>query len=291
MHWLYFSSSRTKFSGSIEKDLLSLLGPDRTSIRYGIKSLESFLKSPHPILTHALILIHREEDLRAMKSLRLQLADLRLLLGFVSRNMPACHREIFQFVPRFVACLPSEEENLRCVMQKMIQNHFINTKERNLFMNHTPSTPPATGAAENRPRAGKFLTFFLGSEEYGLEILKAKEVMGMLSITPIPGSPQSYRGVINLRGKMIPVVDLRHKFGMAAAPSKEENCIIVVQSGDALTGLVVDRVSDVSYIDDKDMESVPSMGSAGCAGYLLGIGKSSDRVRLLLDIDQVLAVN
>lgn len=146
-------------------------------------------------------------------------------------------------------------------------------------------------AAAARPAvtlAGKFLTFFLDEEEYGLEILKVHEIMGMLPITRVPRTPEAVRGVINLRGKVIPIVDLRVRFRM---PGEDvaETCIIVVQVRGALIGVVVDRVSDVIAIAADDIEPPPEFGADVDTRYLLGLAKAGERVRLLLDIDRVLS--
>ncbi len=146
------------------------------------------------------------------------------------------------------------------------------------------ATAPRAGA-----RAGKYLTFFLAREEYGLEILKVHEIMGVMPITRVPRTPSFVRGVINLRGKVIPIVDLRAKFGMEAAAASAENCIIVVQAHGAQTGVMVDRVSEVSDIAESQVEDAPSFGSDVQTDFLLGIAKSADRVRLLLDIERVLS--
>jgi purine-binding chemotaxis protein CheW len=135
----------------------------------------------------------------------------------------------------------------------------------------------------------KFLTFFLGEEEYGIEILRVREIIGMMPITWVPRTPEFIRGVLNLRGKVIPVVDLRLKFGMEAAEETEETCIIVVQSGDEMVGAVVDKVSEVLDIVGEDIVDAPSLGSGVDTQYLMGIGKSEENIKLLLDIDRVLA--
>ncbi len=136
---------------------------------------------------------------------------------------------------------------------------------------------------------GKFLTFFLAGEEYGIEILKVHEIMGMMDITAVPRTPEFVRGVINLRGKVIPIVDLRLKFGMEAIEQTDETCIIVVQAGGAEIGVVVDRVSEVLDIAGEDIDEAPSFGANVNTDYILGIGKSEGRVKLLLDIDKVLS--
>jgi len=145
------------------------------------------------------------------------------------------------------------------------------------------------GQPSGAGRGGKFLTFFLAGEEYGLEILKVQEIIGMMDITPVPRSPDHIRGVINLRGKVIPVVDLRLRFGMQAAEQTSETCIIVVQANRIQTGIVVDQVSEVLNIASEEIEDAPAFGAEVQTDYILGIGKSDGRVKLLLDIDRVLA--
>ena len=142
---------------------------------------------------------------------------------------------------------------------------------------------------EVRTRGGKFLTFYLGEEEYGLEILKVQEILGLLPITRVPRIPNFIRGVINLRGKVIPIVDLRLKFAMEVGETTARTCIIVVQRGAAQTGIVVDRVSEVLTIAEEQIEEAPPFGDEVDTSYILGIGKSGDRVCILLDIDQALA--
>ena len=147
----------------------------------------------------------------------------------------------------------------------------------------------ASGAGGSRRNGGKFLTFFLAGEEYGLEILKVHEIIGVMAITPVPRTPEFIQGVINLRGKVIPVVDLRLKFGMESKEHTEETCVIVVQARGHEIGVIVDKVSEVLDINAQDIEDAPSFGSEVNTDYILGIGKAEGRVRLLLDIDKVLA--
>ncbi len=141
-------------------------------------------------------------------------------------------------------------------------------------------------------KEGKYLTFALGEEEYGLEILKVREIIGYMKITAVPKTPHEAKGVINLRGQVIPVVDLRAKFGMEAADVTEQTCIIVVEisQGDRnfSTGIVVDRVQEVLDIDGKDIEEAPQFGSTVDTNFILGMGKIGDSVKILLDIDKVL---
>jgi purine-binding chemotaxis protein CheW len=135
---------------------------------------------------------------------------------------------------------------------------------------------------------GKYLTFFLGGEEYGLEILKVQEIIGMMDITPVPGTPPFVRGVLNLRGKVIPIVDLRLKIGMEAVAQTDETCTIVVQARGVQMGTVVDKVSEVLDIANEDIEETPSFGAQVNTDYILGIGKTAGSTKLLLDIDKVL---
>jgi purine-binding chemotaxis protein CheW len=136
---------------------------------------------------------------------------------------------------------------------------------------------------------GKFLSFFLKNEEYGIEILKVQEIIGMLPITRVPRTPEYVCGVINLRGKIIPVTDLRRKFGMEEMEESAENCTIVVKTSGIEIGVIVDKVSEVLDISDADIEEVPSFGTEVGTKYLLGIGNTNGRVRLLLDIDFVIS--
>jgi len=140
---------------------------------------------------------------------------------------------------------------------------------------------------------GKYLTFALGKEEYGLEILKVREIIGYMDITAVPRTPSYVRGVINLRGQVISVVDLRAKFGMEAAQRTDETCIIVVEikSGDRKlsTGIIVDRVSEVLNIPGENIEEPPTFGASVATDFILGMGKIGQAVKILLDIDRVLA--
>ena len=138
-------------------------------------------------------------------------------------------------------------------------------------------------------RAGKYLTFVLANEEYGLEILKARETIGMMDITAVPRTPDSIKGVINLRGKVIPVVDLRLRFGLESAEQTEETCIIVVDVGAVEMGIIVDRVSEVLDIAATEIEDAPSFGVDVDTEFILGMGKSEGRVTILLDISRVLS--
>ena len=140
--------------------------------------------------------------------------------------------------------------------------------------------------------AGKYMTFKLAEEEYGLEILKVREIIGLMDITRVPGTADYIRGVINLRGKVIPVVDLRRKFEMPKTEATDQTVIIVVQyatsKGEYTMGILVDEVLEVLNIAAEQIEPPPSFGTAINADFILGIGKSEKRVIFLLDIGRVL---
>ncbi|MCL6589452.1 MAG: chemotaxis protein CheW [Firmicutes bacterium] len=137
---------------------------------------------------------------------------------------------------------------------------------------------------------GKYLTFLVGKEEYGIPILKAKEIIKMMDITSIPKTPQFMRGVINLRGKIIPIIDLRLKFRLEAKEYTERTCIIVVElllnHAKRQMGIIVDTVSEVINIPQNDLEPPPQYGTQLETGYLTGMGKVKDKVVLLLDIEK-----
>lgn len=139
---------------------------------------------------------------------------------------------------------------------------------------------------------GKYLTFILGDEDYGIGILKVREIIGILEITAVPHTPDYIKGVINLRGRVIPVIDLRLKFGMQAKEYNERTCIIVVEvqgeDGPIMVGMLVDSVSEVLNFAGAEIEPPPSFGSnLGGAENILGMAKVKGEVKILLDIDKV----
>jgi len=148
-------------------------------------------------------------------------------------------------------------------------------------------------ASQTDTRAGKYLTFQLANEEFGIRVLKVREIMGLQEITAVPQTPGHIKGVINLRGKVVPVVDLRLKFGLDAAEYTQRTCIIVTQvqgeSGLILMGIVVDGVSEVLNLTGPEIEDTPDFGEAIAGGYLLGMAKVKGKVKILLDIDRVLS--
>lgn len=160
-------------------------------------------------------------------------------------------------------------------------------------------TASATASKDTAPvgrtdtRAGKYLVFHLGREEFGIQVLQVREIMGIQDITGVPQTPEHVKGVINLRGKVIPVVDLRLKFGLPEIEYSQRTCIIVVQvqgeSVPMLMGIVVDGVAEVLNLSDADIEDTPTFGQEVVTTYLLGMAKIKGKVKILLDIDQVLS--
>jgi purine-binding chemotaxis protein CheW len=153
------------------------------------------------------------------------------------------------------------------------------TKERMLAADRSP--------ASNRIHGGKYLTFKLGKEEFGLAILKVREINGLMEITAVPRMPTYMKGVINLRGKVVPVVDLRLKFDLPETQYTEQTCIILVNVGHEV-GLIVDTVSEVLEIPGEQIDPPPALNGAANASFILGMGKVGGDVKILLDADKIL---
>jgi purine-binding chemotaxis protein CheW len=151
---------------------------------------------------------------------------------------------------------------------------------------------PTEAAAKTDARAGKYLIFQLNEEEFAIQVQKVREIMGVMEITQVPQTPIHVKGVINLRGKVIPVVDLRLKFGMEPAEYTHRTCIVVVQvTGPRDTmfmGVVVDGVAEVLQVAAAEVEDTPSFGQDVCIPYVMGLAKIKGKVKILLDIDQVM---
>jgi purine-binding chemotaxis protein CheW len=141
-------------------------------------------------------------------------------------------------------------------------------------------------------RSGKYLTFRLGNEEFAIQVLRVREIMGVQEITAVPQTPEYVKGVLNLRGKVIPVVDLRLKFGLPEIEYTQRTCIIVAQiespAGKLLIGVIVDAVSEVLTLQAGEIEDTPDFGSGVATPYILGMAKVKGKVKILLDIDMVL---
>ncbi len=153
--------------------------------------------------------------------------------------------------------------------------------------------PPNAPATKTDERAGKYLTFLIGKEEFGVAVLKVREIMGIQDITEVPQTPPHLKGVINLRGKVVPIIDLRVKFGVAAEFA-DRTCIVVVQvqlASDQTVpmGLIVDRVEEVASLSAAEIEPAPDFGAKLSTDFMLGLAKGKGQVKTLLDIDRVIA--
>lgn len=153
------------------------------------------------------------------------------------------------------------------------------------------ATPDLQSASTTN--AGKYLTFVLGHESYGISVLKVREIIRLMDITPVPQMPPYVKGVINLRGKVVPIVDLRIRFALANAESTERTCIVVVQiktpaNASAFMGFIVDAVEEVANIPGAEIEPTPDFGTRLNTEYILGMAKIRGKVKTLLDIDRVL---
>ena len=150
----------------------------------------------------------------------------------------------------------------------------------------------ATAAANAQPKGGKYLTFGLGSEEFGVAVLHVREIMGIQDVTSVPQTPHFVKGVLNLRGKVIPVIDLRLKFGLPEKEYTQRTCIIVAQLhqgiANRLIGIIVDGVSEVLTIQADDVEDTPDFGNGVEIPYILGMAKIKGKVKILLNMNQVL---
>ena len=139
----------------------------------------------------------------------------------------------------------------------------------------------------------KYLTFVLETEEYAIPIIRVKEIIGMMDITHVPGMPDYVKGVINLRGKIIPVIDLRKKFGFGEREYDDRTCVIVVEmksgTSEKLSGFVVDTVSEVLDIEKSNIEDPPSYSNDAAESFLRGMGKVGEKVIMLLETDKILS--
>jgi len=156
----------------------------------------------------------------------------------------------------------------------------------------TQTLEPPTAVA-GKHLGGKYLTFALGDESYAVDVRKVREIIRLTSITSVPQMPAFIKGVINLRGKIIPVIDLRARFGLSEAATTEKTCIVVVQIQTSAnlrreTGLIVDNVEEVLNLSANDIEETPDFGAQVDTEYLLGMAKVKGVVKMLLDLDRVL---
>lgn len=141
----------------------------------------------------------------------------------------------------------------------------------------------------------KYLTFVMAGEEYGIQVRRVREIVGMVPITRVPRTPKHVRGILNLRGKVVPVMDLRLKFDLPEAEYHERTCIIVVDAqggaGTAMTGVVVDQVTEVVTIQADEIEPPPRTGTHTRSDYILGMAKLRSGLKILLDIERIVAAD
>jgi purine-binding chemotaxis protein CheW len=151
---------------------------------------------------------------------------------------------------------------------------------------------PDDEAGRCSPRGGKVLTFTLAGEDYGISITKIREIIGMMPVTKVPRTSDFVKGVINLRGKVIPVIDLRLRFGMPEIEHTDRTCIVIVEvvsgNGTVQMGIMVDSVSEVLNIQEGDVEPAPDLSAGDRTRYILGMAKMEESVKILIDIDKVL---
>ena len=155
-------------------------------------------------------------------------------------------------------------------------------------MQNTINQGKKTNLPNTMPHEGKYLTFVLCGEEYGIKILKVREIIGIMNITPVPQTPYYMKGFINLRGKLLPVIDLRLKLGLQETDYTKEPCIIVLETKDKLAGVIVDTVSEVLDIHGEELQPPPVFKEGIKDGIFLGMAKIKNKVKILLDIDKVL---
>jgi purine-binding chemotaxis protein CheW len=141
------------------------------------------------------------------------------------------------------------------------------------------------------PDGNQFLTFCLADEEYGLEILRVQEIKGYSKITPLPNTPREIKGVMNLRGTVVPIIDLRTRFGLSESEYNQFTVIIVVTVGSKIVGLVVDAVSDVLNVAAKDVVPTPDLGSGVDTSFMTGMARSGERLVTLLNVDRLVGLS
>ncbi len=164
--------------------------------------------------------------------------------------------------------------------------------ERNLYR-YMPIVADTNTTSSPTASAGKYLTFRLKNESYGIVVLKIREIIRLQPITPVPQMPSYIKGVLNLRGKIIPVIDLRVKFGLQDITDADHNCIIVVKIDlpnrvSSQIGLIVDAVEEVINISANEIEAAPDFGAVLDTSFILGLAKIKGSVKALLDIDRIL---
>ncbi|HVY06617.1 MAG TPA: chemotaxis protein CheW [Burkholderiales bacterium] len=150
---------------------------------------------------------------------------------------------------------------------------------------------PAGQAAAAGNRGNEFLTFVLGNEEYGIEILKVQEIRGYETVTAIANTPAFIKGVLNLRGVIVPIVDLRIKFNLGSADYNDFTVVIILNIDKRVVGIVVDSVSDVITLSGESVRPAPEFSSSLDTGYIMGLGTVDQRMLILMDIEKLMSSN
>ena len=144
-------------------------------------------------------------------------------------------------------------------------------------------------ASATRENTREVLVFILGAEEYGVDILKVQEIRGYEKVTPIPSAPAYLKGIVNLRGVIVPLVDMRVRFGLADPRYDSTTVVVILRVAGRIIGLVVDAVSDVVHLAPSDVKEAPGLGSVVDSSFLAGLATRDDRMILLLDIEKLLS--
>jgi purine-binding chemotaxis protein CheW len=158
-------------------------------------------------------------------------------------------------------------------------------------MTQTAQHAPADGAASPATASGEYLTFALGEEEYGIEILKVQEIRGYESVTRIANSPDFIKGVVNLRGTIVPIVDMRIKFNVGVAEYNQFTVVIILHVASRVVGMVVDSVSDVIQLGPAQVRAAPDFSSTFDTRYITGLGTVEERMLILLDIERLMSAS
>jgi purine-binding chemotaxis protein CheW len=240
-----------------------------------------------------IVLIDRKNRLTKLISMIDILKGKRLVLILPDESKET-RSQALRFFPRFFTQINESYDDLCDILKKMMKRNKKITngerREQNMAYGNVETSQTINATAI---KAGKYLTFFLEDEEYGIGIIKVKEIIGIMPVTTIPRTPEYVKGVINLRGKVIPIVDLRIRFGMPSREYNQKTCIIVVEidsgAGIVLIGIVVDAVSEVLNIKEKDIEDTPEFGTQLNTDYILGMAKMEGGVKILLNIDRALS--
>jgi purine-binding chemotaxis protein CheW len=269
-----------------------VVSAERTEIYKTIPSLADRLRRTRQDVDLAVLSAASQEELQDIVSLEDLLRGIRLIL-VLPDGQPETIAKAHTLYPRFLSYVDGDFRDVAAVLAKMMKSvnseRGVDPRERRTVevVENTEQT-----LRLGSDREGKYLTFTLNQEEYGLGILRIKEIIGMMPVTSVPKTPDFVKGVINLRGQVIPVVDLRLRFGMKELEYTERTCIIVVEisgpSGNVVIGVVVDSVSEVLNIKGEDIEDTPTFGTSLDTDFILGMAKIGRGVKILLDIDRVL---